>query len=124
MSRKFFLPLAAVVAFLAFGAVFAAPAGDELTIPAGPQHWYRVNSMIVSKDSPMFDAIGGLHHSCINSAGMLRLKKGGSDPYPGGTSITDDVCEFSLADGSYSQGAPKAINGMVKNAKKCPSTGG
>jgi Cytochrome P460 len=124
MARKFFLPLAVVVAFLAFGTVFGAPAGDELTIPAGFQHWYLVNSMIVTKDSQMFSAIGGLHHIYINTIGMARLKKGGSDPYPDGTIFTDDVREFSLADGSYVQGSRKAITVMLKDAKKYESTGG
>jgi Cytochrome P460 len=124
MSRKFVLPIAAAVAFLVLGTVFAAPAGDELKIPAGFQHWYLVNSMIVTKDSPLFTAIGGLHHIYVNSVGMPRLKKGGSDPYPDGTIFVDDVREFSLADGSYSQGGRKAITLMLKDAKKYDSTGG
>jgi hypothetical protein len=124
MSRKFLFPLAAVVVFFALGTVFAAPAGDELTIPAGFQHWYLVNSMIITKDSPMFDAVGGLHHIFVNSIGMARLKMGGSTLYPDGTIFTDDVREFSLADGSYSQGSRKAITVMLKDAKKYESTGG
>ena len=35
-----------------------------------------VVSMIVTKDSPMFDAIGGLHHIYVNSVGFSRLKEG------------------------------------------------
>jgi hypothetical protein len=124
MSRRVLLPVAAIVALLALGTVYAAPAGDELMIPVGFQHWYLVNSMIVTKDSPMFNAIGGLHQIFINSVGMARLKKGGSEAYPDGTIFADDVREFSLADGSYSQGSRKAITVMVKNAKKYESTGG
>ena len=124
MSRRFFGPLAVAVAFLALGTVFAAPAGDELTIPAGFQHWYLVNSMIITKDSPAFAAVEGLHHIFINPAGMARLKKGGSDPYPDGTIFTDDVRQYSVADGVYSEGSRKAITVMVKDAKKYESTGG
>jgi hypothetical protein len=63
MRLNFFRTLAiSVVAGLALGTVFAAPAGDRLTIPVGFEHWYLVNSMVVTKDSPLFDAIGGLHH--------------------------------------------------------------
>jgi Cytochrome P460 len=113
-----------VVAFLAFGTVFAAPAGDALKIPADFQHWYLVNSMIITKDSPLFSTIGGLHHIYINSVGFARLKQGGSTPYPDGTIFVDDVREFSLADGAYSQGSRKAIPVMLKDSKKYASTGG
>src|SRR5471032_452292 len=125
MRRNFFRSLAAsVVAVLALGTVFAAPAGDRLTIPAGFEHWYLVNSMVVTKDSPLFDAIGGLHHIYVNAVGLSRLKKGGSTPYPDGTIFTDDVRDVSLVDGSYVQGSRKAIPVMVKDAKKYASTGG
>jgi Cytochrome P460 len=125
MRTSFFRTLAAVIlAVLALGTVFAAPAGGELTIPAGFQHWYLVNSMVVTKDSPLFAAIGGLHHIYVNPVGFTRLQKGGSTPYPDGTIFTDDVREVSLADGSYVQGSRKAIPVMVKDAKKYASTGG
>ena len=113
-----------VIAFLVLGAIPAAPAGDGLAIPAGFDHWYLVNSMIVTKDSPLSDAIGGLHHIYINSVGFARLKAGGSAPYPDGTIFVDDVRDFSLVDGSYVQGGRKAIPVMVKNAKRYASTGG
>jgi hypothetical protein len=74
------------VAVLALSTVSAAPPNDTLSIPAGFDHWYLVNSMIVTKDSPVFDAIGGLHHIYINAVGLPRLKMGGSAPY------RDDIC--------------------------------
>jgi hypothetical protein len=68
LHRTFSLTNAVVVvALLALGTVSAAPAGDKLTIPAF-QHWYLVNSMIVTKDSPLSDTIGGLHHIYVNSS--------------------------------------------------------
>jgi hypothetical protein len=112
------------VAVFALSTASAAPPNDKLSIPAGFDHWYLVNSMIVTKDSPVFDAIGGLHHIYINSVGIPRLKMGGSEPYPDGTIFADDVRDFSLADGSFSQGSRKAIPVMLKDAKKYASTGG
>jgi hypothetical protein len=125
MHRNFFSVWATVgVALLAFGAVSAASVGVTLAIPAGFEHWYLVNSMIVTKDSPVFGAIGGLHHIYINPVGVPRLKAGGSAPYPDGTMFTDDVRDFSLVDGSYTQGSRKAIPVMLKDAKKYAATGG
>ena len=123
--RRTSLPARAiVVAGLAIGSVSAAPAGDGLAIPAGFDHWYLVNSMVITKDSPLSDAIGGLHHIYVNSVGFARLKAGGSAPYPDGTIFVDDVRDFSLVDGSYVQGGRKAIPVMLKNAKRYASTGG
>ena len=86
------------VAVLAFSTVSAAPPNEKLSIPAGFDHWYLVNSMIVTKDSPVFDAIGGLHHIYINAVGLPRLKMGGSAPYPDGTIFADDVRDFVRRD--------------------------
>jgi hypothetical protein len=102
----------------------AAQTGDALQIPAGFDHWYLVNSMIVTKDSPQADAIGGLHHIYVNDVGLPRLKTGGSAPYPDGTVFADDVRDFSLVEGSYVQGRRKAIPVMVKDSKKYAATGG
>jgi hypothetical protein len=113
-----------LVAALAFVTLVAAPAGDKLVIPAGFEHWYLVNSMVVTKDSPLSASIGGIHHIYINSVGFARLKKGGSTPYPDGTIFTDDVRDFTFADGSYTQGSRKAIPVMLKDARKYASTGG
>ena len=125
MRRRLFPALAlAVAVFAPLGPLFAASAGDGLEIPNDFQHWYLVNSMIVTKDSPLFATIGGLHHIYVNSVGFHRLETGGSTPYPDGTIFTDDVRDVSLADGSYSQGSRKAITVMVKDAKKYASTGG
>src|ERR1700733_8085499 len=125
MYRKCTLVLAVVVlAFLAYGQGFAAPADDQLVIPAGFDHWYLVNSMVITKDSPLSEAIGGIHHIYINDVGLARLKSGGTTPYPDGTIFTDDVRDFTFADGSYTQGPRKAIPVMVKDAKKYASTGG
>jgi len=111
------------VALLALGSVSAAIAPPALEIPAGFQHWYLVNSMIITKDSP-FSAIEGLHHIYVNDIGLPRLMKGGSTPYPDGTLFVDDVRDVSLVDGAFVQGGRKAIPVMLKDSKKYASTGG
>src|SRR3954454_2797967 len=110
MHRYFFaLCTTAGVASLAIGTMSAARPSDRLAVPVGFEHWFLVNSMIVTKDSPAFETIGGLHHIYINAVGLQRLKTGGSAPYPDGTIFTDDVRDVSLVDGSYTQGGRKAI---------------
>ena len=64
------------VALLAWGSVSAATGPPALKIPAGFQHWYLVNSMIITKASPSFSAIDGLHHIYVNDIGLPRLMKG------------------------------------------------
>ena len=52
------------------------------------------------------------------------LKKAGPFPYPDGTVFADDVHDFSVKDGSYVEGAKKAVTVMVKDSKKYATTGG
>lgn len=124
MRRTFLLAVAIVIAGLVNGSPSAAPASDGMAIPAGFDHWYLVNSMVITKDSPLSQAIGGLHHIYVNSVGFARLKAGGDAPYPDGTIFVDDVRDLSFVDGSYVQGGRKAIPVMLKNAKRYASTGG
>ena len=111
-------------ALLAWGSVSAATGHPALKIPAGFQHWYLVNSMIITKASPSFSAIDGLHHIYVNDIGLPRLMKGGSTPYPDGTLFVDDVRDVSLVDGAFLQGGRKAVPVMLKDSKKYASTGG
>jgi len=115
---------AVIIGVLALGCLSAASTDDSLAIPPGFDHWYLVNSMVITKDSPLFGAIGGLHHIYINSIGFDRLKGGGAAPYPDGTMFVDDVRDVSLVDGSYVQGGRKAIPVMLKDAKRFAATGG
>src|SRR5258706_6302678 len=124
MRHKLFQTVIVSVASLSVTGVLVAQTGDRLRIPAGFQHWYLVNSLLVTKDSPLFDTTGGLHHVYVNDIGLARLKKGGSAPYPDGTVFTDDVREFTLVDGAYTQGKRKVIPVMLKDSKKYRSTGG
>jgi Cytochrome P460 len=102
----------------------AKPAGDEVSFPKGFRDWFGVNSMIVTKDSPDFGQIGGMHLVYINKKGLATLKNAGPFPYPDGTVFADDVHEFSVKDGAYVEGAKKAVTVMVKDAKRYPTTGG
>jgi hypothetical protein len=105
-------------------AVSAIPTDNDVPFPNGFRDWFAVNSMIVTKDSPMFGQIGGLHIVYVNAKGLPTLKKGGPFPYPDGTVFADDVHEFSVKDGSYVEGAKKAVTVMVKDATKYATTGG
>jgi len=124
MRRTFVTVLTFAGIFISFAAVSAERVNDEIPFPNGFRDWFLVNSMIVTKDSPISDQIGGIHHIYVNPTGLPMLKKGGPFPYPDGTVFTDDVHEFSVKDGSYVEGNKKAVPVMVKDAKKYASTGG
>jgi Cytochrome P460 len=102
--------------------LYPAVSADDIKLPTGYRQWFHVNTMVVSKDSPLFDAIGGMHNVYINSVGEAALKKGGA--YPNRTMFVSDVHEFTVSDGSYVEGARKGTAVMVKDAKKYASTGG
>jgi hypothetical protein len=116
------LGFAGILMLLSAG--LAKSAGDGVPFPTGFRNWFVVNSMIVTKDSPMFAQIGGMHIIYVNAKGLPTLKKGGPFPYPDGTVFADDVHEFSVKAGSYVEGNKKAVTVMVKDATKYASTGG
>ena len=93
-------------------ASFPVESADDLTPPAGYRQWFHVNTMIVDKASPLFAALGGMHNVYVNPAGLAALKKGG--PYPNKTIFATDLHEFTVSDGSYVEGARKALAVMVK----------
>ena len=81
-------------------------ASDEVPFPTGFRDWFVVNSMIVTKDSPLSAQIGGLHVINVNAKGLPTLKSGGPFPYPDGAAFADDVHDFSVKDGPKSK-APR-----------------
>jgi hypothetical protein len=101
---------------------FAARSADKLKIPADYRSWFHVNTLIIDKGNPLFDALGGMHVIHVNPQGLAALKKGG--PYPDGTVFFDELHEFTAADAAYAEGPLKAVTIMVKNAKTYASTGG
>jgi hypothetical protein len=86
------------------------------------RNWYHVNTMVIDKGSPLFEAMGGMHNVYINSTGETALKKG--EPYPDKTVLLVDLHEFTISDGSYVEGPRKATAIMLKDKKKYASTGG
>ena len=63
--------------------------------------------MIVDKGSPLFVDLGGMHNVYVKSVAEAALKKGG--PYPNKTMFATDLHEFTISDGSYVEGARKAL---------------
>ena len=125
MLRKLLGVFSLALLSLTLGAVSTiSAASDEVPFPDGFRDWFVVNSMIVTKDSPISAQIGGLHVIYVNARGLPVLKKGGPFPYPDGTVFADDVHDFSVKDGSYVEGAKKAVTTMVKDSKKYTATGG
>jgi hypothetical protein len=98
--------------------------GDDVSFPNGFRDWFVVNSMIVTKDSPVSGQIGGMHIIYVNSKGLPTLRKGSPLPYPDGAIFADDVHEFSVKDGSYVEGDKKAVTVMIKDSKRYLGTGG
>ena len=114
---------ASLVAALVFAVFpFAAESADDITIPTGYRNWFHVNTMIVDKASPLFDAIGGMHNVHVNGVGFPALKKGG--PYPNKTMFVTDLHDFTVTDGSTVEGPLKGVALMLKDSKKYASTGG
>jgi hypothetical protein len=100
---------------LLMGFTSAQTTSYDVQFPTGLRDWFEVNSMIVTKDSPIFGQLGGMHLIHVNATGLPTLKSGGPLPYPDGTILADDVHEFSVKDGSYVEGSKKAIAVMVKD---------
>jgi hypothetical protein len=113
--------LSATLGLLALASFPAEPA-DDIKPPTGYRHWFHVNTMIVDKGSPLFADLGGMHNVYVKSVAEAALKKGG--PYPNKTMFATDLHEFTISDGSYVEGARKALAVMVKDSKKYASTGG
>ena len=111
----------ATLAVLAMTSVTAQPA-DDITPPTGYRNWFHVNTMIVDKASPLFEALGGMHNVHVNSVGEAALEKGG--PYPDRTIFLTDLHDFTVSDGAYVMGARKGLAVMVKDATKYAATGG
>lgn len=57
----------ALAALLYAAGGFAAQAADDLKIPTGYRSWFHVNTLVIDKASPLFDALGGMHNIYINS---------------------------------------------------------
>jgi len=114
--------LGVAAAAVAVIAPFAARSADDIGFPTGYRNWFHVNTMVVDKASPLFEALGGMHNVYVNAEGLEALKKG--TPYPDKTVFVSDVHQFAVTDGSYVEGDRKALATMVKDSKKYAATGG
>ena len=103
-------------------ATIAAESADGPKLPTGYRTWFHVNTMVVDKASPLFEALGGMHNVYANARAVAALKKGG--PYPNGSQFVTDLHDFTITDGSYVEGPRKGVATMVKDSKKYASTGG
>jgi len=112
---------AATVALVAATAI-AAESADDLKLPTGYRTWFHVNTMVVDKTSPLFEALGGMHNVYANASALTALRKGA--PYPNGSQFVTDLHDFTISDGSYVEGARKGVATMIKDSKKYASTGG
>jgi hypothetical protein len=123
-NTRLFVMGALVAVLVASGTLFAGTK-DGLQIPTDFQSgWYLANSMLVTKEPNKTGLKTGVHLIYVNPVGLDRLKRGGSTPFPDGTTFVDDVRLFSEDDGAYQQGGHKFITVMVKDSKKYASTGG
>ena len=100
----------------------AAESAGGLKPPASFRHWYHVNTMVIDKGSPLFEAMGGMHNVYINSTGETALRKG--EPYPDKTVLLVDLHEFTISEGSTVEGPRKATAIMLKDKKKYVATAG
>jgi Cytochrome P460 len=119
-TRRVFVAAVSAAVVLAVGT--AALADTKLAPPKGYRQWFHVNTAIVTKDSPVFGAIGGMHNVYVNAIGLKALKSGGT--YPDKSVFASDVHEFTVTDGVYSEGGRKGVAIMIKDAKKYAATGG
>lgn len=118
------LVLAALVGIVFTGGTLSAATEPGIEVPADFQHGYLANSMLVTKEPNKTGLIAGNHLIYVNRIGFTRLKRGGSEAYPDGTTFVDDVRDFSVDDGVYHQGGRKFLTVMVKDARKYAATGG
>ena len=102
--------------------LFGAESADDIKVPADYRHWFHVNTMIIDKASPLFEALRGMHIIHINSVGEAVLKTGG--PYRDQTIFADHLHEFTVNEGTYVEGPLKALVVMTKDKVKYAATGG
>jgi hypothetical protein len=119
---RILIAIRGLAAALAAGFGAAAIADTPLTPPKGFRQWFHVNSEVVTKDSALFDAFGGVHNVYLSPSGVPMLKNG--KPYPDGTVFVDEIRAFTIQDGTYVPGDRKVLAVMVRNRKKYATTGG
>ncbi len=123
--KRYAVLLAFVVVILAGAFVVQRVVADApgLKYPEGYRSWTHVKSMLIhSKDHPLYDPFGGLHHVYVNDKGEKALKNGGT--YPDGSLLVFDLYDVKDDNGAYVATDRKFIGLMVKDSKKYKETGG
>lgn len=112
-----------LVALVAVVVDDSAAQSGGLKYPEGYRSWTHVKSMLIhSKDHPLYDPFGGLHHVYVNDKGVKALKEGGI--YPDGSVLVFDLYDVKEDGGAYVATDRKFIGLMVKDSKKYKDTGG
>jgi hypothetical protein len=126
LSHRRLLAAAGITAgiLMSLASLSATSGDDQVAFPEKYSDWQLVNSTIVTKDSPLFEQLGGMHLIYANATGLPTLKEGGPFPYPDGTIFADNVHHFSVEDGRYLEATRKAVTVMAKDSKKYALTGG
>jgi hypothetical protein len=68
MSYKILRVSLVAVPLLLIAAVAAQAVGDQVPFPKEFRDWFVVNSMIISKESPILDQLGGMHRTSFGSS--------------------------------------------------------
>ncbi len=123
--KPFLTSLLALVCVLLVAALVENTAAQSggLNYPEGYRSWTHVKSMLIhSKDHPLYDPFGGLHHVYVNDKGLKALKEGKA--YPDGSVLVFDLYDVQEQEGAYVVADRKFIGLMVKDSKKYKDTGG
>jgi len=80
MQRTFVAALTFAGILISFAAVSAKPVSDEIIFPNGFRDWFLINSIIVTKDSPISDQIGGIAPHLRECHGSADAEEGRAIP--------------------------------------------
>lgn len=123
--KRYAVLFAVVVVFVVAAFLVQRVSADSpgLPYPEGYRSWTHVKSMLIhSKDHPLYNPFGGLHHVYVNDKGLKAVKSGGT--YPDGSVLVFDLYDVKEDGGAYVATDRKFIGLMVKDSKKYKDTGG
>jgi len=104
------------------GAGFRQPnAGAAVAFPEGYREWVHVKSALISAQHPDFQRSGGFRHIYADPRARVGYRTG---TFPPGSTIVVDWIEGDETDGSFSEGARRRLDVMVKDPSRFAATGG
>jgi hypothetical protein len=89
--------------------------------PVGYRTWAHVKSALVSSRHPDFESNGGFHHIYANTQAMAGYRGG---EFPDGSIIVVDWLEGREENGTFTEGAQRRLDVMVKDRARFAATGG